>query len=156
MFGACLLAFAVTLSAAVLPPDTAIAFPDDYRSWTHVKSTLVGPQSPSFAGSGGYHHFYANAKGMEGYRTGTFPDGAILIDDGLEAADKNGVSVEGARKRVAVMVKDSARFAQTGGWGFEVFPGDTQKASLSASAQASCLTCHQRAPRNLVYSTFRK
>ena len=139
-----------------ISPDGVIPFPDDYRHWTHVKSTLVGPHSPSFATNGGYHHFYANEKGMEGYHTGTFPDGAILIDDGLEAVEKNGVMTEGARRRVALMVKDSRAFAGSAGWGFEQFPGDTRAGALSADAKSACLACHQKAKRDLVYSQFRK
>ena len=56
MLGVCAaaLAGAVTMAAGVVPPDTAIAFPADYRSWTHVKTTLVGAQHPSFASNGGY------------------------------------------------------------------------------------------------------
>ena len=150
---AALVIFTTSVFAAM---QSVIPFPDDYRSWTHVKSTLVGPHSPSFDGNGGYHHFYANEKAMEGYRTGTFPDGSILIDDGIEAVEKNGVMTEGARRRVAVMVKDSRAFTGSAGWGFEQFPGDTRTAALSVDAKATCLACHQRAMRDLVYSQFRK
>ncbi len=136
--------------------DASIAFPADYRKWTHVKSTLVGPDSPAFARNGGYHHFYANAAAMEGYRTGTFPDGSILIDDGLEAVTNAGVMTEGARRRVAVMVKDGSRFRDSHGWGFEVFLLDERKGSLAADAKAACLACHQKAGPTLVFSKFRE
>ncbi len=156
-FAAACVAFLLTFAVSALTvPDTVIAFPADYREFTHVKSTLVGVESPAFATSGGYHHFYANDLAMHGYRTGTFPDGSILVDDGLEAVDKGGVMREGARKRVAVMVKDSSRFSTTGNWGFEVFPGDTRKASLSSDGRAACLSCHQKAGGDLVYGAFRK
>jgi hypothetical protein len=138
------------------PQDGPIPFPDGYRHWTHVKSSLVGPDAPGFAQNGGYHHFYANEKAMEGYRTGTFPDGSILIDDGLEAVQKNGVSAEGRRRRVAMMVKDSGRFGGSQGWGFETFPGDSRDGALSAAQKGACLACHERAGRSLVYSQFRK
>jgi hypothetical protein len=149
-------ASAVFTAAAFTARGHAIPFPDDYRHWTHVKSTLVTPSSPSADGNGGYHHFYANEKAMDGYRTGTFPDGSILIDDGLEAVEKNGVMTEGVRRRVAIMVKDSRAVADSAGWSFEVFPGDTRAASLSTDARARCLACHQRAKRDLVYSQFRQ
>ena len=116
----------------------------------------MGPTNPSFATNGGLHHFYANAKALEGYRSGSFPDGAILIDDLLEAKEgAAGVTAEGGRRRLAVMVKDNARFADTGGWGFEVFKGDTQTGSLSSDARATCFACHQKAT-NSVFTTFRK
>jgi hypothetical protein len=136
--------------------DNKIPFPAGFREWAHVKSTLVGSANPSFATNGGLHHFYANAKALEGYRNGSFPDGSILIDDLLETKDgAAGVTGEGARRRLAVMVKDSARFADTGGWGFEVFKGDTQTGSLSSDGRAACFACHQKAA-NSVFTTFRK
>jgi hypothetical protein len=151
-----LAAVAAVGSPRPIPPVTAIAFPDGYRHWTHVKSTLVTREHPSFPRNGGYHHFYANDKAVEGYETGTFPDGSVLVDDGLDAIDKNGLMVEGARQRVAVMVKDSARFRDSDGWGFETFPRDSREASLAAADKAACLTCHQKAGPGLVYSKFRK
>jgi hypothetical protein len=151
---AAVLTLAVFVTAA---EDDKAPYPAQYRGWTHVKSTLVGPQSPGFASNGGLHHFYANEKGVEGYRTGAFPDGAVLIDDLLEAkeAATPGVTTEGSRRRLAVMVKDSRRYAATGGWGFEIFPGDTQTGSLNAEGRAACFACHQKA-KNSVYSAFRK
>lgn len=142
---------------AVAGQEDKVAYPTHYRGWTHVKSTLVGPQNPGFASNGGLHHFYANEKGVEGYRTGTFPDGAVLIDDLLETKDVStpGVTVEGPRKRLAVMVKDSQKFAKTGGWGFEIFKGDTEAGSLSADGRGECFACHQKA-KNAVFSELRK
>ena len=132
-----------------------IPFPESFRTWTHVKSTIVGPESAAFASNGGLHHFYANAQGMEGYRTGTFPDGAILIDDLLELKSNGaGASNEGARRRVAVMMKDARRFAETGGWGFEVFKADEREGSLSVDGKAACYGCHKKAD-GLVFSSYR-
>jgi cytochrome P460 len=147
---------ALTIHGAAAPED-AVDYPADYRQWAHVKSTLVGPQSPGFATNGGLHHFYANAKGMEGYRTGTFTDGAVLIDDLVEMKDAStpGVSDEGARKRLAVMVKDSRKFGDTGGWGFEIFKGDTQAGSLDVKGRAACFACHQKT-KTAVFSQARK
>jgi cytochrome P460 len=155
--GATLAAAAVWL--VTLPAWTGeadVPYPGGYRSWAHVKSTLVGPSAPNFQTNGGLHHFYANDKALEGYRTGRFPDGAVLIDDLLELTDKGGVSSEGTRKRVAVMLKNSAKFPETGGWGFEVFRGDGTVAALTGEARAACFKCHSGAPRESVFSELRK
>jgi hypothetical protein len=138
--------------------DESVPYPTGYRQWSHVKSTLVGPESQAFKTNGGLHHFYANEKGMEGYRTGKFPDGSILIDDLLDtqAGKAAGTTVEGARKRLAVMVRDEKRYAATGGWGFEVFKADTQTGSLAAAGRTACFDCHQTAGSNLVFSDVRK
>lgn len=147
---------AIAIHAAAAPGD-AVTYPTDYRQFAHVKSTLVGPQNPGFATNGGLHHFYANPKGMEGYRTGTFPEGAVLIDDLVQMKDAAtpGVSDEGARRRVAVMEKDSRKFADTGGWGFEVFKGDTSTGSLDTTGRAACFACHQKVT-NAVFTQVRR
>src|SRR5262245_44936025 len=89
------------------PPDDAPRLPD-YRGWTHVKSVLIGPKSAAFATEGGIHHIYANEKALEGLRTGRFPDGSTLIYDLLEVKEGDGVTSEGSRRRLDVMVKDDA------------------------------------------------
>ena len=135
----------------------SVSYPKDYRTWVHVKSTLIGPQHSSFASNGGIHHFYANAKAMEGYRSGKFPDGSVLIDDLLQVKEDAGVTTEGARRRVAVMVKDTQQYRDTGGWGYEVFKGDDQEGALTAEAKASCFACHgKQKDRDSVFSEFRK
>ena len=137
------------------PGDPVVPYPEGYRSWMHVKSTLVGPQSTAFASNGGIHHFYANEKAVEGYRGGSFPDGSVLIDDLLEAKEANGVTSAGPRRRLAVMVKNAERYRETGGWGFEIFKGDDHTASLTPQARADCFACHKNG-RDSVFSELPK
>jgi Cytochrome P460 len=143
-----------SLHPGAQPPEPVIPFPEGYRQWVHVKTTLVGPQSPAYERNGGFHHFYGNEKAMEGYRTGTWPEGAVLVDDGLEAKEAAGVTSDGVRRRVAIMLRDSRRFAGTGGWGFEVFKGDGTEGSLGAEGRAACFACHTKG-RDCVFSEFR-
>src|SRR5262249_30249552 len=134
----------------------SIAYPDGYRKWAHVKTMLVGPQSPFFKSSGGIHHIYANEKGMEGYTTGRFPDGAILIFDLFETKERDGTTAEGRRQRIDVMAKESRRFSSSGGWGFERFLGDSKKPTLGEDHRKECLDCHQRRKdHDLVFSQYR-
>ena len=136
---------------------TSVPYPSEYRKWVHVKSTLIGPQNARFASNGGIHHFYANEQALEGYKSGQFPDGSVLIDDLLETKESGGVTSEGARRRVAVMVKDGARYRDTGGWGFEVFKGDEFAPALNADGKAACFACHgKQKDRDSVFSHFRK
>src|SRR5262245_38846334 len=104
----------------------AIPYPIGYRMWTHVRTVLIRPKSPAFESFGGLHHIYANEKAMGGYRAGRFPDGSVLVFELLETRENAGVTTEGPRKRVGVMVKESKRYADTGGWGVESFQGDSQ------------------------------
>jgi hypothetical protein len=139
-------------------PNDAVPYPAGYRMWTHVKSVLIGPQSPAFESFGGLHHIYANEKAMEGYRTGKFPDGSVIVADFLETRENAGVTTEGPRRRIDVMVKGSKRYAATGGWGFEQFRGDSQTDRMvTAENAAKCFACHaKQKDRDSVFSEFRK
>ena len=150
-------ALGLILCALAQTDGNNVSYPVGYRRWAHVKSTLIGPQHPRYESNGGLHHFYANDKALEGYRTGKFPDGAVLVDDLFELIDKGGgVTSEAARRRIAVMAKDSARYRDTSGWGFEVFKGDDSNPSLNAAGKAACVACHgERKAHDFVYSQYR-
>ena len=158
-----LLAAAILIGSLYLRArsDDGIPYPTGYRQWTHVKSALVGPKSQAFATSGGIHHLYANDKAMEGYRAGHFPDGSVIVADFLETQESEsfaGITTEGSRRRVDVMIKDSKRYAETGGWGFESFKGSGQTDRMVAKEAATkCFTCHSsQKERDCVFSTYRQ
>lgn len=138
--------------------DSPIAYPLGYRKGVHVKTMLVGPQSPFFKTAGGIHHVYANDKAMTGYETGKFPDGAILVFDLLDTKETDGATIEGPRQRIDVMIKDTQRFQTTGGWGFERFLGDSETdRPLTEEHRGLCFSCHEkRKAHDFVFSTFRK
>ncbi|HYP05534.1 MAG TPA: cytochrome P460 family protein, partial [Bryobacteraceae bacterium] len=123
-----------------------VPYPAGFRRWQHVKSIVVGPESPTFAKRGGIHHYYANAEAVDGYRTGKFPEGSVIVDEGVFTRDGQGMAkgivLEGERRRVEVMVKNSRLYRDTGGWGFEAFEGDEQAGKLQARGRAECHTCH--------------
>ena len=135
-----------------------VPYPMGYRMWTHVRTVLIGPQSPAFESFGGLHHIYANEKAMEGYRAGRFPDGSVLVFELLDTKENAGVTTEGPRKRVGVMVKESKRYAETGGWGFESFQGDSQtERRLNPEGRIACFKCHEPQKDNdYVFSKLRK
>ncbi|HZS06535.1 MAG TPA: cytochrome P460 family protein [Blastocatellia bacterium] len=138
--------------------DDAVPYPAGYRQWAHVKSGLVGPQNPAYVHSGGIHHIYANDKAMEGYKTGRFPDGSTLVADFLETRESDGITTEGPRRRIDVMIKDGRRYAATGGWGFEQFRGDSQtERMVTAEGATKCFACHaKQKEHDSVFSTLRR
>lgn len=138
--------------------DETVSFPMEFRKWSHVKSVLVGLQSAAFATEGGIHHIYANAKALEGYGTGKFPDGSIIVYDLLEIKEIAGNTIEGATRRVDVMVKGTERYRTTGGWEFMSFSGGNQTdGKLTAERKASCFACHaNRKDHDFIFSEFRK
>jgi hypothetical protein len=134
-----------------------VAYPEGYRNWVHVKSALVSPSHATYATNGGFHHIYANTEAMNGYRTRTFPDGSIIVFDWLEMQDNSGAFAEGARRQVDVMVKDSRRFASTGGWGFQRFVKDSKSERAAMPSPAQCFACHDRLKKDgLVLSSYRQ
>ena len=136
------------------PANVAVPYPEGFREWVHVKSTVVGRESTAFESQGGLHHFYANEMALKGHRGGSFPEGSVLIDDLLEAKVTAGVTSAGPRRHTAVMVKDSQRYRETGGWGFEVFKGESRDGSLTPASRAACFACHTNG-RDSVFSELR-
>ena len=139
-------------------PDDTVPFPKEFRKWAHVKSVLVGPQSAAFATEGGIHHIYANDKALEGYDTGKFPEGSVIVYDLLETKEIAGNTIEGQTRRVDVMVKQSERYHTTGGWEFMSFPeGNPASGNVTAEKKAACFACHaHRKDHDFVFSEFRK
>lgn len=136
---------------------SALAYPEGYRDWSHVKSALVNPAHAQFASIGGFHHIYANAAAMDGYRTRAFPEGSVIVFDWLQLDDKGGSFEEGERRQLDVMVKDSRRYGDTGGWGFQRFVGDSKRELAAAPTPAQCFACHQRLKTDgLVLSRYRQ
>jgi len=151
-------AFLIVSFALSGQTDEASSFPKEFRKWAHVKSVLVGPQSAAFATEGGIHHIYANDKALEGYDSGKFPDGSVIVYDLLETKEVAGNTIEGQTRRVDVMVKQSERSASTGGWEFMSFSGgDQSNGKLTVARQAVCAGCHaHRKDHDSVFSEFRK
>jgi len=134
-----------------------VAYPEGYRTWSHVKSTLISPAHRNFANNGGFHHIYANTEAMVGYRTRAFPEGSTVVFDWLEMRDKDGAFQEGPRRQVDVMVKDSLRFAATGGWGFQRFVKDSKTELAAAPSPQQCFACHENLKKDgLILSSYRQ
>src|SRR2546423_1614501 len=87
-----LLMLALAASYLWAKPDNSLAYPAGYRKWAHVKSALVGPASPAYKKYGGLHHIYANELALEGYRTGNFPAGSVIVFDLLETKESQGTT----------------------------------------------------------------
>ncbi|MNZ88123.1 hypothetical protein D3C78_1070060 [compost metagenome] len=139
-----LLALLTVLPAsAALAADPEVPYPEGYRHWHHVKSMVIEQGHPLFDAFGGIHHLYANATALEGYKAGRFADGAVIVFDRLDAQHAGNAVTEGARKDVAVMLKDAQKFAATGGWGFEAYAGgDPARPVVGANAATACYACH--------------
>jgi len=146
----------VTAAYAFAKDAAPIAYPEGYRHWTHVKTMVLMPDHALAATFGGIHHIYANDRAVEGYRTGKFPDGSVLVFDLFDYNVADGAGTEGPRKLTGVMERDSKRFPKTGGWGFEGFAGDSQTKRLVTDGGASCFACHTaQKDHDFVFSKMR-
>lgn len=150
-----LLSSLLTLSANAIAQD--VPYPNGYRDWHHVKSMVISPGHALHEAFGGIHHLYANKKALNGYAKGKFPNGSVIVFDLLEANDGGNALVEGKRKVVGVMHKDSKRYAATEGWGFEGFKGDSKiDRAVGANAASVCFSCHEpQSKRDYVFSNLR-
>jgi hypothetical protein len=136
-----------------------VPFPDGYRSWQHVKSVVTGPEHKSFAADGGkIFHFYANPAAVEGYRSGKFANGSVIVRETLRSVagegEAKGTITEGERSGLDVMVKNDSLYTATGGWGFETF--DAKSVASAGKVGAQCYGCHSKQKdRDMVFSTLR-
>jgi len=150
----------VTLCAAAFAAEPAgPKFPTGYREWTHVKSMLIhSDKHPLFVPFAGIHHVYANKTGVQALRAhGKFADGSVLVFDLLQSNDIDGAYTEGARKLIAVMQKDTKKYKDTGGWGFQAFKGGNANEAVVTDPAVQCFNCHQaRKDADFVFSTPRE
>jgi hypothetical protein len=143
------------------PADNGVPFPGGYLDWFLVNAMTAGKDSPVFGGVNAVHLIHVNPKGFATLKsTGPFPypDGTIFADDGHDFTVKNGATIEGAKQFVTAMVKDSKKYAATGGWGFQAFAGgDPSKPQIPDTAHAitACFVCHSpQAAQDYVFSTY--
>jgi hypothetical protein len=124
------------------PP--GLTYPEGYRSWTHVKSMLIHSKDhPLYDPFSGLHHVYVNDKGLKAVKNGgTYPDGSVLVFDLYDVQEDNGAYVATDRKFIGLMVKDSKKYKDTGGWGWDVFKGNEKTGGNVKDAKTGCFNCH--------------
>jgi hypothetical protein len=154
-------------------PIYGIKLPAGYRDWQMISLASIGPPLSDLRVKLG------NEKAMKAYRSGTrpFPDGAIIARLAYHqttsaegnavlgaAAAKQGLSPEqvqkflagsviaGAPLNVQFMVKDSRKYASTGGWGFAQF---TDGKPDGEAVHRTCFSCHEPAKaRDFVFTEY--
>jgi hypothetical protein len=137
--------------------EDGIKIPADFQHGYLVNSMLITKEPNKTGLITGVHHIYVNTVGFDRLKSGgstPYPDGTVFVDDVREYSVDDNAYKEGARKFVALMVKDSKRYASTGGWGFQAWPGDATKPKVD-DAKKQCFTCHVPEKANdFVFSTY--
>ena len=133
--------------------------PQGYRDWQWVSSAHEAGNLNSLGGVLG------NDVALKAFRAGTlpFPDGTIIAAlhyRNVPSEENNKVFgqaqsfVPGAPTNVQFMVKDSTKYAATGGWGFGHFNASDRKPG-DAAFMKSCFPCHQKAAAtDLVFTRY--
>lgn len=137
-----ILSVGLTCFVSSMATATEVPYPENYRDWSHVKTMLIDANHPLANPFEGIHHIYANNAAKKGLQQGQFGDGAVLVFDLLKTIDKDHTVQEGDRKLIGVMRKDAQKYANTGGWGFEAFAGNSQSERIVTDGGQSCFGCH--------------
>lgn len=138
-------------------PIFGVKIPPGYRDWTLIS---IGHEEGNF---NDLRAQFGNEIAIKAFREGTmpFPDGAIIAAvhwEYVSSAENNRVFgrqqsfIAGPVKNIQFMVKDSKKYASTGGWGFADFKDG--KPSDEAT-HAACFSCHVPAiSRDYVYTRY--
>ncbi len=157
-FGCALLSGTVLIAPAAFA-QRPVQFPKDYKTWTHVTTTVVNDKKhPAY----GVRHIYVNAKGKKAAlsRAKTFPDGTEVVLVFFNVVDlkvpnpkakgtKSQKIMTGKRFKLDHMVKDSAKYAQTGGWNYSRFLLPSKKYLGKVPYVKACFGCHNKRAKKL-------
>jgi hypothetical protein len=126
-------------------PNSEVTIPPGYREWRLI-SVAHEAGNPN-----DIRAILGNDSAIKAYRDGKnkFPDGAIISrlawayvpsDENNRAFGREQSFIAGSPTNIQFMIKDSKKYAATGGWGFAQFKDG--KSTNEAIAQA-CFSCHQ-------------
>jgi hypothetical protein len=155
-----------------LPEYTAsgdLVLPKNFQEWVYVGSPLTpNALNGGQAGFPEYHNVYIEPGSYEIYkRTNEFPEGTIFFKElqlTLPGQNPDGSRTEpsgrgyfpGKPNGADVTVKDSKRYADTGGWGYYNFNHHEPKApTAKVKAKSECAYCHiASAKKDEVWTQF--
>ena len=138
-------------------PIYGVTIPSGYRDWQLISVTQE---------EGDFNQLRAalgNPMAMKAYREGKlpFPDGSIIValhwkripsDESNKAFGRVQAFVAGSPVNMQVMVKDSKKYAATGGWGFADF---TDGKPADEAVHKTCFPCHEPAKaRDFVFTRY--
>jgi len=142
-------------------PVFGVTLPAGYRDWQFISVAHEAGNNNDIRG------ILGNDIAMKALKEGTlpFPDGSIIVRLAYEyvSSERNNAIfgreqsfVAGAPTNVQIEVKDSRRYANTGGWGYGQF--ENGKANPSLKIVNSCFACHAKLPASadFVFTTYSK
>jgi hypothetical protein len=155
-----------------LPEYTAdgdLILPKNFEKWVYVGSPLTpNGLNGGTAGFPEFHNVYMQPWAYEEYqKTNVFPEGTIMFKelqltipgqnpDGSRTEPSGRGYFPGSLNGADVTVKDSKRYADTGGWGYYNFNHSEPKApTAKLKSKTECAYCHQaNAKKDEVWTQF--
>lgn len=154
----------------VFTAEGELVLPKNYFEWIYVGSPLTpNALNGGEAGFPEFHNVYIQPSAYKIYKkTGVFPEGTIFFKELqlVQRADHPDGSANepsgrgyfpGAFNGADVSVKDSTRFAETGGWGYFNFGHHAPPLAKTAKAlpAEACAACHEAsAAKDMVFTQF--
>jgi len=128
-------------------PIYGVTIPDGYRKWELIAPALEAAPLDELRAVVG------NNTAIDAYRAGTqpFPDGTVFVKlawKKRQSSEFEPATVPGEATTVQVMVKDSKKYAATGGWGFGRFVGGRP---VDEAQHQTCFACHEARVRGHDY-----
>ena len=138
-------------------PIFGIKIPLGYRDWRLISVAHEEGDLHSFAA------ILGNDVAIRAYRNGKlpFPDGTIIAalhyshvssEENNKVFGRSQSFVPGPHTNVQFMVKDSRKYATTGGWGFAHFYKDGKPGE--EALLKTCSPCHAKASRDFVFTQY--
>ena len=133
------LAEAPAQNSAEASPIFGVTIPPGYRQWE-----LIAPAEEAVP-LDELRAVVGNQIAVDAYQAGKlpFPDGSILVKRAWkrkQSPEFASATIPGAATTVQVMVKDAAKYASTGGWGFGRF---IDGKPVDAAQHETCFACHE-------------
>jgi hypothetical protein len=125
---------------AVKPSPNGIAFIPDYRKWKLIDTTVRFDADTMRVILGND----IAIKAIADNKTNPWPDGTTFAKVGwFQQPDEHGAIRAGAFFKVGFMIKDSAKYRSTAGWGWAEWAGTQHKPYGDGPGFATeCVTCH--------------
>jgi len=140
----------------------AVVRPQDYREWVYVTSGLgmsYAPEAQAAAAAAAaagqarppvFDNVFVNRQSYRAFlQSGRWPEGTMFILE-LRRGERHvsidtGGQTQGAMMGIEAAVKDSTRYASTGGWAYLGFSGANglTDSAMPNPPTASCYACHR-------------
>jgi cytochrome P460 len=155
---AALVAALVAAGTLFASTEDGLKIPADFQHGYLANSMLVTKEPNNTGLITGVHLIYVNPVGFDRLKRGgstPYPDGTVFVDDVREFSTDDGAYQQGVRKFLTVMVKDSKKYASTGGWGFQAWPGGDPTKPIVNESLKQCFSCHvPKKANDYVFSTY--